>query len=288
MYILSYDIASKSLAWSLMFINIAIIKKQKKLYSNITNKTNELSININKKNKKNIIKILNDINDNLENISCNKDNITDLLLFDIVDLIPNNKLNSTDSIVRSNRLRSYLNFVDSILYDKILENEKKYNINKSEKEKIQIYVLLEYQMGPNDKSRNVGSQILYNYSQKNDINFNSIIIQDKINELYKNNISKNIDLDYITEIIGPSLKNKINFDKNKNYQYFMNKYTNKYNANKKHSTHNLLTWIKFKKKTKINNNIYDKINKVPKKNLDDIADSITMALAWLYFKFNID
>ena len=49
-------------------------------------------------------------------------------------------------------------------------------------------------------------------------------------------LKKNIS--YSTEIVGPSLKNKINLDKSKDYHFFLNKYVNNYDANKNHSKHN--------------------------------------------------
>ena len=82
---------------------------------------------------------------------------------------------------------------------------------------------------------------------------------------------------YDIEIVGPSLKNKINFDKGKNLQFFMNKYAKPYDANKKHSVANFLKWVNAK-------NIINMVENIPKKNLDDIADSVNMALAWIFIK----
>ena len=60
---------------------------------------------------------------------------------------------------------------------------------------------------------------------------------------------------YSTEIIGPSLKNKINLDKSKDYHFFLNKYVNKYDANKNHSKHNFLKWVENKSIDKFIENI---------------------------------
>ena len=121
-------------------------------------------------------------------------------------------------------------------------------------------------MGPNDKSRNVCSQILYHYCNT-DFNFNSVtdLICDK--NIYKYNV----------EIVGPSLKNKINMDIEKPYSYFINKYAKAYDANKAHSKNNFLYWTKYK-------NIEYMIKDIKKKNLDDIADSCNMILAWIFMK----
>ena len=293
MYILSYDIASKSLALSLIFVNKLYLNEQIILFNRINVLTNNLSkIKYDKKKSKCVIDILKDIVILLDKLIFYKCNITSLLLFDIVDLIPNRKLRDTSSILRSNILKSYLNYIDKIIYTTILDNEKyihnKKEINISNNNIIDVKVLLEYQMGPNDKSRNVCSQILYNYSQNNKYNFKSLNHQPNL--LNTENIINFNKINYTVDIVGPSLKNKINLDDNKTHQFFLNKYSTKYDANKKHSICNLLSWINHKidnldKLNTPNKNIYNLIKIVPKKNLDDIADSINMTLAWL--KYNI-
>ena len=118
-----------------------------------------------------------------------------------------------------------------------------------------IKILLEYQMGPNDKSRTVASQILEHYSPI-DMNFtnycsdNSIeaIVKggkDAIKEIANNNFLHNNKI-FDIEIVGPSLKNKINFDKEKPLSFFINKYAKLYDANKAHSKSNFLKWVEQK------------------------------------------
>lgn len=262
MYIISFDVASKSLAVSLLLFDdnhknkiLIMIDKMKKINQEI--KCIDFNSNINS-----IYEILTNVKIILiEYLSVINNMITPIFL-DVVDLIPGEKIKNTTVITRSNRLKSYLNHIDNIIQDEIYKNKKDNNIP--------IKVLLEYQMGPNDKSRNVCSQILYNYSRVDDINFKSV--NTAVAQI------DNSDVSYSVEIVGPSIKNKINIDKYKDHQFFLNKYTNKYDANKKHSSHNFLKWIEMK-------SLEHMIKKIPKKNIDDIADSVTMSLSW--FKYNI-
>jgi len=264
MYILSFDVASKSLAVSLILYDDdykhkidTIINEIKKLYIDITNINNNTSL-------KNIYIILNNVKNKLsEYINIISNGIRPIFL-DVVDLIPDKKLKDTTVITRANRLKSYLNYIDTLVYEEI--------DNKC----IFIKVLLEYQMGPNDKSRNVCSQILYNYSKNDDCEFKSYNFE--ITKPIHSGKNHNINLSHSVEIVGPSLKNKINLDKKKDHQFFLNKYTNKYDANKKHSSHNFLLWIKQK-------SLECMIEKIPKKNIDDISDSVTMGLSWI--KYNV-
>ena len=257
MHILSYDIASKSLALSIIKFN--------------TNWKSDLS---------DIQKSFNDYDSDISGIEfarhalnhINKiyklvDEMIVPILFDVVDLIPNQKLKDTTPVIRSARLATYLRMIDTLY------------LNTNEKYK----VLLEFQMGPNDKSRNVCSQILCYYSAF-DVGFKTTYTHDLVsfnNQLvddteFSERIYNSRD-NYDIEIVGPSLKNKINFDKEKNLQFFMNKYAKPYDANKKHSVANFLKWVNAK-------NIIIMVENIPKKNLDDIADSVNMALAWIFIK----
>ena len=132
------------------------------------------------------------------------------------------------------------------------------------------HILIEYQMGPNNKSNNIFSQIIYHYSSC-DMGFKNSLLDYENNKLEKK---------CTVEIIGPSLKNKINLDKTLTYQYFIEKYAKTYDANKKHSIANMKYWLKTKNAEKM-------IENIKSKNLDDIADSITMTLALLFIKSNL-
>ena len=241
MHIISYDIASKSLAISIIYFN-------KNWKSELKTKRDSYNSNISKLD--NPIDICKYTINYLLEIDKLASELINLIYVDIIDLIPGEKLKDTTAILRTSRLKSYLKAIDKKLVD----------LNDD------IIVLLEYQMGPNDKSRNVCSQILYHYSDS-DSNFSNVNIIDKPNNLHK----------YKIEILGPSLKNKINFIKETPYSYYTRKYTKLYDANKNHSKENFIYWINKNKMTHM-------IKNIKKKNLDDIADSFNMAFAWLLFK----
>jgi hypothetical protein len=246
MYVVSWDIASKSLAVSIIYFNHNWVRDLKLIHLEfnkyVKDCTNPIDI------YKYTIQVLDEIDKLL-------DNMIQPIFLDVVDLIPGQKLKDTTVILRTSRLKAYLSYIDNKLNE--LEGD--------------IQILLEYQMGPNDKSRNVCSQILYHYSN-NDFDFSNT------SEI-KTEPSQNL-VKYNIEIVGPSLKNKINFNPDKPYSYFTKKYVKLYDANKNHSKENLLYWLKEKK-------IEHMIKNIKKKNLDDIADSVNMTLAWLRFKSNL-
>lgn len=101
-------------------------------------------------------------------------------------------------------------------------------------------VLVEYQMGPNDKSRGVAWQLIYHYDVR--------VIK-----------------------VGPSLKNQITFDPLCPYQYFLQKYGSRKYANKKHTRHQLIKYLEITGQQDI---LPDK------KKLDDAADSFLQILGY--------
>lgn len=252
MYIISYDIASKSLALSIIYFNdnwptdLANIKEQ---FASETNNCETATETCNC-----ALKYINKINQLLDGLIVPK-------IFDVVDLIPGKKLKDVDVVTRASRLSAYLKMVD-FTYIESVPGEK-------------YKVLLEYQMGPNDKSRCVCSQILYHYVNMDMAfsNSNVSIPKESINLIQ-------CPIIFDIEIIGPSLKNKINLNKEQPYSYFIQKYTKSYDANKAHSKSNFLHWVNQK-------NCEEMIKNIKKKNLDDISDSVTMTLAWLFLKSNL-
>jgi hypothetical protein len=265
MYIISYDVASKSLAVSIIYINVNWREDLKKI-----NKTYNIELKNN--NKSDIVEKCNCINNQLVSIKSLIETLIVPKFFDVVDLIPNKKLRDTTSLLRTSRLKAYLSYMDETLKD--IRKKDSFDDQCS----ISSYndvckVLLEYQMGPNDKSRTIGSQILYHYSNI-DINIQSQNSNYNIDGLrYNTNV-------YDIEILGPSLKNKINLDKYKPHSFFMKKYSKSYDANKAHSKSNFLKWVEL-------NDVEHMIKNIKKKNLDDMADSVTMTLAWLHIKSGI-
>ena len=264
MFIISYDIASKSLASSIIKFNhnyqLNLQQIIKEFHESIKACISSVEICVCAKNTV----------DKIEQLMYD---LIQPVYFSVVDLIPGKKMKETTVIQRTARLKAYLNLID-IKFNQIIEKNSKELI--SEENSALVKVLLEYQMGPNDKSRNVCSQILYHYSTidieyKNSDNLN---IEYNIDEFEEKSTHKNF---YDIEIVGPLLKNKINLDPDKPYEFFAKKYVKPYDANKAHSKNNFLYWIK-------KANIPHMIKGIKKKNLDDIADSTNMTLAWLYFK----
>jgi hypothetical protein len=264
MIIISYDIASKSLAASIMKFNhnykLNLQQIIKEFHESIKTCISPVEICVCAKNTV----------DKIEQLMYD---LIQPVYFSVVDLIPGKKMKETTVIQRTSRLKAYLNSID-VKFNQIAEKNSKELISE---ENMPVKVLLEYQMGPNDKSRNVCSQILYHYSTMDNEYKNS----DNFNDSFDHNIDNTNDgtnkILYDIEIVGPSLKNKINMDPDKPYEFFAKKYVKTYDANKAHSKNNFLYWVK-----KIN--IPHMTKGIKKKNLDDIADSTNMTLAWLYFK----
>jgi len=109
-------------------------------------------------------------------------------------------------------------------------------------------VLLEYQMSINYKSSNLLQQLIYHYCDK-----------------------------YEIHLMGPSLKNKIYFSDELKHSVFIEKYMSNYTANKNHTKHNFLFWIR-------HNNLSNKIKNIKKKNIDDIADAFIQVIAFINYK----
>ena len=277
MFIISYDIASKSLAMSIIYFNDEWRDDLQKINTEFYNEkqTCDTSVDL----CKCVLKYI----DKMEALV---DGLIKPIILDVVDLIPGKKLKETSVILRASRLASYLKYVDFLIDT---------HIGYGNKHK----VLLEYQMGPNDQSRNVGSQILLHYSTV-DTGFKCVHgVASKICDFKGSDDSQNLSatvadmnafndklielehenqLDrYDVEIVGPSLKNKINLVKDQPHSFFIQKYTKSYDANKAHSKANFLYWIKTKKAELM-------IKNIKKKNLDDIADSVNMTLAWIHLK----
>lgn len=262
MHILSYDVASKSLAMSLIKFN----ENWQFDLSNIKTSFDNSVIDVNQNTT--AIELCQTALDHINRLYELLDTLIQPLVLDVVDLIPGKKVNETDVILRANRLNGYLKYVDKTHLNSISKDQP-------------CHVLVEYQMGPNNKSNSVCSQIIYHYANE-DNGFNSTLffkketntINNESNELTKTTPNQKV---YTIEIVGPSLKNKINLDKEKTRQFYIAKYAKTYDANKKHSTANMKYWLKTK-------NAEHMIANIKKSNLDDIADSVTMALAWLFIK----
>ena len=124
-------------------------------------------------------------------------------------------------------------------------NEKVQSYRKEDTHPLQVCI--EYQMNVNDKSRTVYNQLLYEYADEH---------------LYKLIIMK------------PLLKNTIYLEESLKYCYIIEKYNSTYRCNKQHSKLNFLHFIQVFQ-------LEEKIKHIPKKNLDDVADTFMQVLAYL-------
>jgi len=238
MLILGIDVATKSMGIALLKYDVDWEKKIQTVFVE-NNKKSETFEEASRKTIKICDEVVNILNNTLQ-----------ILFLDVVDLIPKQKMKGVDVFLVARRLKKYLN-----------DLEKKIDE--------QCQVLLEYQMGPNDKSRGVCAQLVYHFAGL-DSGYDSYNIKEKKEKKEKEKHKNK----YTVEIVGPSLKNKHDLDKEKTLAFFRNKYVKSYDANKKHSIHNLKTWLDTFGKG-------DMFKKYKAKHRDDVADAFNMCIAWL-------
>jgi len=181
---LSFDIANKSLAVSLISFN----KDYKETINNHLNKINYESL----------LNSMKDLNTKINDI-------LKYHIFEVTDLIPQQKVRETTLIYRSAKLKTYLNELNNRINK--IKNEN--NINK-------LTVLIEYKPSFNEKSRTIYNQIIYEYSN---------------------------DSLYTVYIMNPLYKNKIYFSNELKHSKFIQKYNNNYIANKNHTKQNFLYYL---------------------------------------------
>ncbi len=192
----------------------------------------------------------------------------------VIDLVPGQKLDETDSYLRSRRLTGALNYITS-------------TVDMSE---IQ-FILLEFQMGPNHKSSEIYSKLEQYFSQTDpDEGFSLLCGKGKGKGKGKGEGKKvNHSVTCMVEgeskrvkgvkgvkieRVGPSLKNTVSFASHLKHKVFLAKYMDPYTANKNHCKENLLYYLR------ISGNM-GLIEGLPKKNIDDAADAFMQAIAWV-------
>lgn len=159
----------------------------------------------------------------------------------VVDLIPNKKISESSIVERTFNLRKYLDSLRAVIDPLIKDDDYKF--------------LIEYQMGPNDKSRAVSSQIL----------------------LFCSSFAENVeDAEARIKLVGPSLKNKLSIDTDEksHHSYYLSKFKTNYAANKNHTKYLLYKIVD----TYNQNNI---LLNIKKKNIDDAADAVCMTIAYI-------
>lgn len=157
-------------------------------------------------------------------------------LFQVVDLIPNQKVAKCGLVQRSVALMKFIHKFTKDLAEDGWFNES-------------VQIIIEFQMGPNRKSGDIQTQLIYHFLQF----------------LPPENI----------HIVRPSLKNKLYFksDPNSLHEAHKAQYTKLYTGNKSHTKYILLEWL----------NAYGQmahLAQIGKKNYADIADAFCQAAAW--------
>lgn len=259
-YIISFDIANKSLAVAVLEINeINYYNLKNKIISENSINNMNANENVNKKQDsvkksssiiktKKLISQIKNLNNKVSNILNSLNNNIIIHILEVKDLLDGKLLSDTNLIQRTHFLSKYLMNLDKLIKEKInIEWGEIYN---------SCEVLIEYQMNSNDKSRTIQNQILYHY----------------INKLNNERI----------HIVNPGLKNQIfcySSEKGiyNKYGDFIEKYSTNYSANKNHSKACFLDFLKKRK-------CFDLVVKIKKKNLDDIADAFIMAIVF-YTKY---
>ena len=177
MYYLSFDVANKSLAVSLIYFNndYKHTLDTKLTTSGVDTKLSSTTdlINFNKK-----------IN-----------SVIKYIYYNVEDLIPGKKVKDTDIIERSRSLKNYMNKIKTVI-DKLKEEN---NIEK-------IHLLIEYQLSSNYNANAIYNQIIYEFS-------NSIYEITVMNPSYKNKIYFHNDLKHSSFI----QKYNNNYIANKNH-----------------------------------------------------------------------
>jgi hypothetical protein len=166
------------------------------------------------------------------------DNNVKFRMISVKDLIPGKKTKDTSEVERSFQLNKYLQSIANEI--SCLDSPT---------------FLIEYQMGPNNKSRFISAQII----------------------MFCTNFCTNSDQ---IKLIGPSLKNKFYFpsDPLSRLEYYLDKYSSNYTANKNHTKYCFLKILRTYKQSHL-------IKNIAKKNIDDAADAAMMAIAYHLFKF---
>lgn len=227
-----------------------------------------LDFNDNWKNDLNdiVIKYNKDIEDPIENLNnlymkCKAllnllNKLVKLHYVAVFDLLPGENVNKTSIEKRIRRLKGCINHV-KLVNENIIPKK---NIDK---------VLIEKQMSK--KIEDIFAGLAYDFSLE-DSNF-KCISNIEINQ------NKSIISHKIIEMVGPALKSKIYFgDDSNKIQNFRKRYINNYTANKSHAKKNFLIWLE-------KNDCLEYVKNIPKKNIDDVADSFLMAYGWCFKNF---
>ena len=175
MYYLSFDVATKSLAFSFIRYNINWKKDINIEYSKLEN--NEI----------NAIQFL-------ENVNVILNNSLQYLYGNVIDLIPGKKIKDVNIFEKSKYLKEHLNKINNNICEIL-------NISNLEIIKDELQILIEYQMSHNYNSNAIYNQIIYEYTPlkidkviptcKNKIYLHNNLIYQNFIEKYANNYTAN-------------------------------------------------------------------------------------------------
>ena len=194
---LSFDCATKTFAFSISKIDLSSYLENKEqliaraknaniLIQAIINKTASVSDATIKEIEKSVQK--------LDSDTC----FIEIIDGEMVDLFPGTPDGKINSVDRIKAVSQYINnrIIPSLDAAKELHPH------------MDVVIMVEYQMGPNSKAREVASAIIALFA------------------------------DYPITVVNPSLKNKISTSPEGEYRHFTSKYTTSYGANKAHTKYN--------------------------------------------------
>jgi hypothetical protein len=231
--VLSVDVANKSLA-------VAFIKFDTKKYERIEQALDEFRTL--KASGGAPSAVLCGFNALLDKITDIYNGAIDIKHIDVKDLIPGKKMSETDLLHRTVALHGYLSDLTSAVIPLVGADEE-------------FKILIEYQMGPNEKSRAVSTQLMYHFA--------GVLL----------NMGRVPDGNII--LVGPSLKNTIYIGAaDAAHINFLEKYKTNYSTNKAHSRFNLVRLLQVLGKSNM-------LVPFAKKNYDDLGDAVMMAVAWV-------
>lgn len=243
MIIFSFDCAIKNLGFCCVEINekwrekaSACVDKINDFYKSIPNDPNKIIENI-----YSLVKTLHAIINNMFK----------LIYFNRFNLICEKKVKEEPYDVILSRLKFVMKSIDITLLQP--------NI-----------VLIENQWKINDLSRGISRFIQDHYSciDFDNVDYRYLIPTMPLEEINEEKMST------IVHIVPPTFKNAFKTDPTEagDYSSFISKYSN-YLANKKHTTHNFLYYLK-------KSGQESHVNDIAEAELDDIADAFMMAYSW--------
>jgi hypothetical protein len=231
MRVIGFDCGIKALGVSIIDFNISDAKKKIVIIEEKWKKTRKA------------LQMLEEMNELLNNM-------IKIVYVNVFDLLPSQKVEETTSDLRSSRLKAVLLQLDRFRpFDE---------------------VIIEYQMCPGDKNREIHSKIEYHFASP-DNKYCSCLSKKSDEDEEKKELCNRQKI--IT--VKPSLKQKIAIGENGKYSNFIQKYSSNYTANKAHSRYNFLEWIELF-------GCDVDVCKIKKSKLKDVADATLMVLAHVF------